>query len=88
MQIEYIKLNKSLSLVNIFFLGRSGELNKTFAHRPLPTPSAEAPGGGVVLFANPMPLNQQTAPPWWWCLGDGGLLSSAVNAYYSYVKSS
>jgi hypothetical protein len=49
-QIEYIKLNTLLSLVINFFLGRSGELNKTLTHHPRPTPSAEAPGGGVGLF--------------------------------------
>jgi hypothetical protein len=42
-------------------------------------PSAEGPGVGVGWFAIDMPLNQQMAPPWWWCLGDGWLLSSAVN---------
>jgi hypothetical protein len=34
-----------LSLVIIFYLGRSAELNKTLAHRPRPTPFEEAPGG-------------------------------------------
>ena len=32
---------------NYFFIGQSAELNKTLAHRPRPTPSAVAPGGGV-----------------------------------------
>ena len=33
-----------------------------------PTPSAEAPGGGVRLDNKTMPLERKTAPSWWGCL--------------------
>ncbi len=66
-----IKLKYIVELTNSFFLCQIVKLDKTLAHRPRPTPSAEAPRGGVGLFAIVMPLNQQTATPWWWCLGDG-----------------
>jgi hypothetical protein len=49
-------MNQSLSLVIIFFLGRSAELNKTLAHCPRPTPSEEAPGVRAGRFATAMPL--------------------------------
>ena len=41
------KINKSMSLAIPFFLGWSAKLNKTLEHHPRPTPSAEAPEGGV-----------------------------------------
>ena len=39
--------------------------NKTLRRRPRPTPSAEAPRGGVCLSDKTMPLEGQTAPLWW-----------------------
>ena len=42
-----------------FFLGQSAKLHKTLEHPPPPTPSAEAPEGGVGWFAIAMPLYRQ-----------------------------
>ncbi len=39
--------------------------NKTLRRRPWPTPSAEAPGGGVCSSDKTMPLEGQTDPSWW-----------------------
>ncbi len=42
-----IKTKIIVVLSNEILIGQSAELNKTLAHRPWPTPSAVAPGGGV-----------------------------------------
>ena len=56
-KVNYRKYNKSVVNINNFFLGWSAKLNKTLETRLLPpTPSAEAPGDGVGLFAIAMPL--------------------------------
>jgi hypothetical protein len=38
--------------------------SKTPRHRPRPTPSAEAPGGGVAQNIKAVPLDRPLAPPW------------------------
>ena len=42
-----IKTKIIVGFSNYFFLGQSGELHKTLSRHPPPTPSTEAPGGGV-----------------------------------------
>ena len=53
-----------------YFILQFIDSTKTLRWRPRPTPSAEAPGGGVsvCLTNNTMPLEGQTALPWWGCL--------------------
>jgi hypothetical protein len=43
--------------------------DKTLRRRPRPTPCKEAPGGAVFLSVKTMPLEGETAPSWWGCLG-------------------
>ena len=64
---------KSLSLLIIFFLGPFEFIlfSKTLRHRPRPTPSAEAPGGGAAQNIKAVPLDRRPAPPWCCSLLDG-----------------
>ena len=43
--------------------------DKTLRRRPCPTPCKEAPGGAVRSSIKTMPLEGETAPSWWGCLG-------------------
>ncbi len=63
--------NKSLSLLIIFFLSPFILFSKTPRHRPRPTSSAEAPGGGVAQNIKAVPLDRRPAPPWCCSLLDG-----------------
>ena len=62
---------KSLSLLIIFFLSPFILLSKTPRHRPRPTRSAEAPGGGAAQNIKAVPLDRRPAPPWCCSLLDG-----------------
>jgi hypothetical protein len=62
---------KSLSLLIIFFLGPFILFSKTPRHRPRPTPSAEAPWGGVAQNIKAVPLDRRPAPTWCCSLLDG-----------------
>ncbi len=62
-----IKIKLSSLQINIF-LGLLISLSRILPPQPQTTPSKKAPGGGVAGIAKVMPLDQQTAPPWWWCL--------------------
>ncbi len=53
---------KSLSLLILFFLGPLILFSKTPRHPPQPTPSAEAPGGGVAQNINAVSLDWRPAP--------------------------
>ncbi len=64
------KINLLLIEIN-FFLGRIIKLNKTLVNYTWPTPSKEAPGGGVGWFVTSMPLSWWMAPPWLRGLLDG-----------------
>jgi hypothetical protein len=62
---------KSLSLLINFFLGPFILFSKTPGHRPRPTPSAEAPGGGAAQNIKAVPLDRRPAPSWCCSLLDG-----------------
>jgi len=57
---EAVEINYILIYFIILFL--------TLWWRPHPTPSEEAPGGGVCSSIKTMALEGETAPSWWWCL--------------------
>ncbi len=57
-------LKNIVEFTNYFFLSPFILLSKTSRHRPWPTPSAEAPGGGAAQNIKAVPLDRQLAPPW------------------------
>ena len=59
---EAVEINQTL----IYFVN----LYKTLRWRPRPTPSEEAPEGGVCSSMEIIPLERQIAPSWWGCLCD------------------
>ncbi len=59
-----LKTKIKSSILQFFFLSPFILYSKTPRHRPRPTPSAEAPGGGAAQNIKAVPLDRQPAPPW------------------------